>query len=497
MADTLQIGTLNSAKTDLVYSGSAPVNGIDLNSDTSGVRIVRESFKVTAPERNAQFASSSRRFGGAYQTAETHGNGSIGASFFLNKSSTADVAIALWEQLLSVVENYDSTDLYIKWQPESATSPIFYQIRGSASWEAQYKPLEFASNKTVVFDVSWPVAPLGRGPATTFSISSAAYPQTATISSVGGTAPALLDLKVAQTTASPGIDFMMLGWASYQSASVNGTGSIPFGKLATDAAAVTAGTVVTPSISGTTGYTTATSPASLQIASPALGTTYTLGVDIDPSVLYRDDFTRNEVQLEVWARIKLNTAHAATVVTSLEPTAAAGATSRYTSEYGKTGKLLAAPSSGSGWYFYRLGTLPATVDPNNPAGYRLTVSTSFSATAAQPFQIHYLAIVPAKQRALTPTARTLDSSYPRFLYSTAAAEKTIRNDLSGWLAPSGGVQYPDSGLGGQMLEILPGNTNLFVKPTRGVPDNAGTQDDETQTLTLSGTVIPRYYLAKG
>jgi hypothetical protein len=465
---------------------------IDLNSTSSGFQIVRETFKVQAPERRPQFSESTRRFGGAYQTSETHGNGAVGASFYINGAS-ADAAIVLWEKLLSTLEDYDSTDYYLKWKPEgtSINNFVFYQIRGSASWEAQYRPLEFSQNKTLVFDVSWPVAPLARGAATTFSQSSQTYPDNKVQLSVGGTAPALLDLSVAQT--SLGSDFFMVGWTQRPSSYTPQTNVVaPFGLIDT----YNGGYI------STTNYTTATggTPAANRISiaaspGPTIGTTYNLDVSIDPSVLQRDDFTRNEIQLEVWGRMYVNTAHKATVVTSLEPSSAAtGASSRYTSEYGSTGKLLAAPSSGSGWYYYRLGTLPASVDSNNAAVYKLRLSTTFTASVAAEFAIDHIAIVPARQRALTPTGRALDSSYPRFVNSASAVTKTIRNDLSGWL---GTTPYPDSGLGGQLLEVPPGNVDLFIKATRGVPDITTTADDATQTLTVSGTIIPRYYLARG
>jgi len=484
---------MNSGRTDL---GTVK---IDLNSTSSGFQIVRDTFKIQAPERQAQFSQTSRRYGGANQTSETHGNGAVGASFFVSGSS-ADAAIVRWETLLSALEDTHEADYFLKWQPEGATRPVFYQIRGAAGWEAQYRPLEFSQTKTLVFDVNWPVAPLARGAAITFSTAAAWYPSTVAVPaasgySVGvpGSAPALLDLSVAQTGS--GSDFFMVGWTQKPTLSANASTNVPFGAITLTTNGSTANTGVTA-----TNYTyrTGSTPSinRVGITSPTAGITYTLDVAIDPSTMIRDDFTRSEIQLEVWGRVYVNTLHRATVITSLEPVSASsgGASSRYTTEFGATGKLLAYPASGSGWYFYRLGTLPAVVDVNNRSSYKVRLATTFAnTTTSTEFAIDYLAIVPAKQRALTPTGRAPDSSYPSFINSTGSTTKTIRNDLSGWL---GTTPYPDSGLGGQVLEIPPGDVNLFIKATLGVPDVTDIADD-SQNLTLTGTIIPRYFLARG
>jgi hypothetical protein len=489
LADTLQIGTFNSTFTAFTSS-------LDLNS--GNVQLVRDTFKVQAPERRAQFSDSNRRYGGAWQSSEQHGNGAVGGSFLISNAS-ATTAIDKWESLLQVIEGTDDYDYYIKWQPEAATYPVYYEVRGAASWAANYRWIEFSQNRSVVFDVQWPVGPLARGAAITFSTSSASYPATVQIPnatgysvSVPGTAPALMDLNVIQAASSTGIDFFSVAWTKRPGSPVTSTNT-PFGLIE-----VSTGTAASTGVSGTNYTFNNTSPNRVAIASPATSTTYTLNVDIDPSVLVRDDFTRNEIQLEVFGRIKVASTHSATVVTSLEPKTATGASSRYTAEYGTSGKILAAPSSSSGFYMYKLGTLTAVCEAGSPSAvYTLRLTTTFSAASTSEFAIDYLMVQPSRQRALTPTGKTPDSTYPKFLYSTAAATKTIQSDLKGWLTPSGGTRYPDSGLGGQMLELPPGNVDLFIKPTLGVPDNTTTADDETKTLTVSGTIIPRYYLARG
>lgn len=488
MADLLQIGPMNSGRTDL-----ASVTA-DLN--TGGIQIVRDSFKSQAPARTALYSDSARRYGGSRQTAETHANGALTVSLYTN-AATADAAVNQWESLLGTIEGGGQIDYFIKWKPDGATNATFYEVRGAASWTANYRWIEFSQNKSVVFEVSWPVAPLAQGPAISVSaLSTTSYPANVQLPaasgysvSVPGTAPALLDLDVAKASgSSENTDFFMVGWTKRPAAPVGSTNA-PFGLI--DIASGGTGLSVS-------NMTYSTAPTRASIASPAYGTSYYLGVDIDPSTIQRDDFTRNEVQLEVWARIQVSTTHTVTVVTSLESKASTGAASRYTTEYGNTGKLLDTTNSGT--YYYRLGTVPAVVDPNNKAVYTLKIAPSFAATSAVEFAIDHVVILPARQRALTPTDRAPDSTYPSFIYrngSTSAVKKTVRSDLSGWISTSSAAVYPDSGLGGQLLEIPAGNVDLFIKGTRGVPDNTTTADDATQSLTITGTIIPRYFLGRG
>lgn len=493
MADLLQIGPMNAARTDL----SSVV--LDLNSSSSGVQLVRDSFKSQAPDRRAQFSDTNRRFGGARQSSEVHGNGSVGASFYTQKS-TADAAIDLWESLLATVESKAQNDYFIKWKPEGATNAVFFEVRGNASWEAAYKWIEFQSNKVVVFSVAWPVAPLACGAATTFSTSAASYPATIQLSSaVGGSAPALLDLTVVNpqiSSAGVGSDFFMVGWSQRPGTPVSGS-NVPFGLI--DVSSGATGVTSTGFAAGVSPST----PARLAIASPSSTTTnYVVNIDIDPSTLRRDDFTDNEVSLEVWARMGVASSHSVTVTTSLASKDTAGASARYTAEYGSTGKLLTVPGSGSGFLFYRLGTITASVDTTNKPVYTLKIAPLFSANSSDEFSIDSVVIVPSKQRALTPTGRENDTTYPKFINSTASnVKKLVKSDLSGWIYTGTGTAayFPDSGLGGQLLEIPPGNVDLFVKSTRGVPDDPtpAVADDANQTLTITGTIVPRYYLGRG
>ena len=232
-------------------------------------------------------------------------------------------------------------------------------------------------------------------------------------------------------------------------------------------------------------------------------------VDIDPQTLRRDDFGEGDLSLEVWARCKVASTHSATVITSLAPKAgSAFGDTRYTAEYGTAGKLLTKPGSSSSWYFYRLGTLPAYVDsaPGSTAAWTLTLATSFAATTTGvEFAIDHLCVVPTRQRALTPSGKST-SGYPSFMPTTSAITKIVRSDLSGWTKGGSDTTastftgyFPDSGLGGQLLEVPPSAFKLFTKASLAVPDDPtmANTDTASQSISVGGWFTPRYFLARG
>ena len=524
MADTLQLGVFNNASSATGTFNTAALtftSVVDLN--TGSINLVRDSFKTQAPARKQQFSDSNRRYGGSRISSETHDNGAVAASLLVTGSS-ADDAVNRWETTLTAIES-SSADYFIKWQPESATYPVYYEVRGPATWNAAYRWIEFqTASKPLVFEVSWPVAPLATRQPITFTTSSGTYPATVAIPSasgysvsVPGSAPALLDLRVNSAAIA---NWFKVSWTKTPATPLSNSVA-PFGVLplvnSTPAAAAST-TLLSGTVSGVT-YTaamtavadsTALNNGRATVASPASGGTYGVAVDIDPSTLNEDDFSNGEVSLEVWARMKVASNHAATVTLSLEP---ADGTSfgeaRYTSEYGSVGKGLPVPSSGTGaWHYYRLGTVTAYVDKYGGKKWRLVTKVYFSAASTNAFGIDYLAVVPSRQRALLPTGKPFNAtSYPAFIPSASATTKVVKSDLSGWTvagtATATSVYHPDSGLGGQLMEIPPGNVSLFVKSSEEVPDEPvaatmlATADTESQTLTISGIITPRYFLGRG
>jgi hypothetical protein len=116
--------------------------------------------------------------------------------------------------------------------------------------------------------------------------------------------------------------------------------------------------------------------------------------------------------------------------------------------------------------------------------------------------IDYLLLAPANARALSPTAKpNVGTSYPRFLDATAEATRRIRSDLSGTYqdASDNGAEQSASGLGGNLLELPPGNVDTVVKLSSLVPDDP-TSDTTTEQLAHSATVhfaiTPRWRLGR-
>lgn len=508
MADTFQLGTLSA-------DGKTFTSLRDFN--TGDIQLVRDTFSVGQPQRKQQFTDTNRRYGGSRVSSETHDNGSIGGSFLVAGSSAND-SISRWEAIISEIESA-TAQYYVKWQPQSASNPVFYEVRGPATWTAKYRWIEFqAASKTIVFDIVWPVAPLARGltvdasfavngTATTASTSittpASSYANSGasalTLTSVPGTAPALLDLQVEPTTETDACDWAMIGWTANPSSPLSSS-VVPFGIIDCDNASyISAGDLTYDSTDATAHNSTKLK----KTTSATAGTKYSFTVSVDPSTIQRDAFTAGDLSLEVWARVytPASTTAAVTVTASLEPDDGVGQ-SRFTMEYGSAGKQLQTHTS-AGWRMYRLGTLSGISDPSAARIWKLKVAYSLSATATTEVSFDHLIVVPSRQRALSPSGKELDTTFPSFVKAQSAgattAKKLIKADLSGWVRTSSSQFYPDSGLGGQMLEVDPGTSRLFIKLTAAVPDDPtpAVADSVNRTIKLTGSITPRYYLARG
>lgn len=154
MGDTIRLVTIDAG-------GRANVVA-DLN-DYVTFMLVRDSFAVTAPQKQTIAASAERRYGGSRQVGESHENGQIGWQALVS-GATADACIAACSTLTSLLERTDG-DLFLEWLPDgaSATERTFYEIRGTGTWQPRYQWAQFSGAKSMVFDVAWPVAPLARG----------------------------------------------------------------------------------------------------------------------------------------------------------------------------------------------------------------------------------------------------------------------------------------------------------------------------------------------
>lgn len=483
--DTLRLVTLDSA--------GAATEVANFNDGTYAA-IMSGTFKTAPSSRRQLVSASNRRYGGGRVVGEQHDNGTLGFSVVIRDSSPT-ASVSRWEALIGKLE-LATADLFVEWRPEGATSSVFYEARGPATWEAKYEWVKFVANRQVVVDVTIPIAPLGRGVPVTFSIGAVTQPGVFQIpGTVGGTAPALLDLTVqmAGNSSVYGPMFGLVGWSKRPS---SGLAAAPYG-LFDATTAVPFGYTV----SGTKLVVTTSG------AGVAIGSWY-----VDPSLLVRDAFTQGEVLVEVWAEIGLDTA-----VTT--PTLAASISSsdginfgkpRYTHEFGNAGKSIYSSFSAPGTTvrrMVRVGTVPMPTTPQ--AKYILGITASWGAGSSGHFDLNRVCLVPIKQRACTPTGFTYDtntsgSAYPAFIVPMlikggSTVVKTIRSDLSGLITnSSNGKVYADAGLGGSVMELPPGNVDLLLYLSNQIPDDPSGTDltaPSPYNVTVTGTITPRYFLA--
>ena len=484
MADVFRIVTLDSA--------GAATTVADLNDETN-IGLIRDSLAISPSQRKTQFVDSSRRYGGGRAASETHDNGTVAASLLLsNATDTPDAAVAKWSLLISKLVEAQQ-DYFLAWKPDGASNTIYYEVRGPATWQAKYQWVTFAQNKSLIVDVSWAVSPLGRGtPVSISAISVTSSSPITTLPSYGGTAPALLDLEVSSVSSpSTAPAWAMVAWTDKPSTTTNR----PFGKI--DSAAATGLTNWTASTSAPAGLTDATA---LYDSAATSAKTYTADWTIAPGLLSRDAFSSGDVTVEVWARIYSNAGHVCKATISAISTDAF-APARYSSEHGATGKLLIGPTSGSAWRLYRLGTVQLYADSERDWKLHLNLSQTAS-VASTTIGLDNIVVVPAKQRALSPTGKVKDATYPYFISTTASVTKQLKSDLTGGIKTSSATYYhPDAGIGGQLMELPAGGADLCVRVSDMVPDDPSntltTSESSSFTLSITGKITPRYYLANG
>jgi hypothetical protein len=216
---------------------------------------------------------------------------------------------------------------------------------------------------------------------------------------------------------------------------------------------------------------------------------------VDPALLTPDDYTQNEIAVEVWGRVRLTTTPVTAIVSALPVTATTTLPAVYSEEWGSVGKLLTSPSSGTVFRLVRLGTLRL---PTDAGRVFLQVIWSANDTTAG---LDYLMLVPSNWRALSPSGRANDANFPAFAPTTSEITRRIRSDLSGRLKEpaAGTAEVLAPGLGGSLLEMLPGNNDLICKLSSMVPDDPtlGTTTEQlAHSATLHLAVTPRWRLGR-
>lgn len=218
---------------------------------------------------------------------------------------------------------------------------------------------------------------------------------------------------------------------------------------------------------------------------------------IDPSLLASDEFT-DSITLEAYARLLLDPTLVSSAWT-LSAVPESNTAARTYTEFGAAGRALTLPTAGA-WRMHRLGQITLPVDTANSSRWRLRLSATHFASALH--CLDYLVLVPARQRAAGATGKANDAGYPSFFHASAVEEtKLVRSDLSALYRLPPGPLARDSGIGGQLLEVAPGDSQALLKLSSLVPDDptsdATSESPHAVTATLHAAVQPRYILTRG
>lgn len=215
---------------------------------------------------------------------------------------------------------------------------------------------------------------------------------------------------------------------------------------------------------------------------------------VDPNLMDPDDHT-DSIDVEVWARVvtpgTLGTSPRIVAYSGENPNN--GGSTTYTREYGSTGVTLTTSRTA----FMRLGTL--TLD--RPIGGKqqwVGIRAAMSTAGSGNLDIDYAVIVPARQRALSPTGKS-ETGYPKFNPVTVGTNgnvRTLPDLLNHVLSDVRVTSYRSSpGLGGAQLEIGPGDVDVLVNHRTAIPDRTDTNPADTTSVTLQAvrfTPTPRW-----
>jgi hypothetical protein len=289
--------------------------------------------------------------------------------------------------------------------------------------------------------------------------------------------------------------FALIGWAPKP---VAGLAAAPIGIFEATAAEQLIGWTLQANASARGGKILSATAASSLAASATW--------PIDPATMVPDSFS-GELTLEVWARVLVTSALVQPMLTAqVQPQDGAGfGGARYTDEWSSEGRPLTLPSAANGggiqsaFRFTRLGTLHCVVNPLAPRVWNLVVEGRCEGGGIGQWGPNYLMLVPSLSRACSPSGKVHSAGYPRFISNVLPTVKAVRSDLSAVVGKPGKNGHPDTGLGGQLLELPPGESTVALKLSSLVPDDP-TVTFATEQLSheakVTVWVTPRWYLAR-
>lgn len=224
---------------------------------------------------------------------------------------------------------------------------------------------------------------------------------------------------------------------------------------------------------------------------------------LDPSLVAPDTFSGTDLRLELWARIYFPSTMTRLAISASIKNAQSVGSERFTGEFGSQGKPIILPLTGnSSARLTRLGTLVVPADAASAGRWKLSLYFTAAALASGTVELDYVLLVPARQRAASPSGKPAGSGYPTLLPS-AAGNKLIRSDLSGAIQANVASPFTtDNGLGGQLLELAPGLTDMLVFAYGAVPDDptidaSSDHQNPHNDIPFHASITPRYFLTRG
>lgn len=136
-------------------------------NDGVNYTFIRDHFKFVPPEKQQQFTTPSRRFGGARLVRETHDNAKLELGWIID-GSDADDCLRKWEDLLIQLDDV-SVGRYLEWRPDGATRSSYFELRGSTDLEPIYRWIVFSQTHRIELNTTVAIAPLAEGDRLTIS----------------------------------------------------------------------------------------------------------------------------------------------------------------------------------------------------------------------------------------------------------------------------------------------------------------------------------------
>lgn len=128
---------------------------------TSSVFPSRSSLKITPGKPNAITVDQGGRYGGSIVTDERLSNASVAVTLVVLGSS-ADNALDLASEVIRRVSE-PPRGRWLEWRPDGAGQSVYFELRGSASWDSGYDWAPFVGGGALTLTLTWSVAPVAFG----------------------------------------------------------------------------------------------------------------------------------------------------------------------------------------------------------------------------------------------------------------------------------------------------------------------------------------------